>query len=320
MPSDAPITLSLAHSPDADDVFMWWPLTGKIDPRDRDKGAAAEPLTPPILDTGRFRFRPVPADIEALNRRAVEKGDLDVTAISMNTYPHIQDRYALTSCGASIGDGYGPKLVCRAETLRSLGRDAALERLRTGGWSLAIPGQRTTAFLVLRLMLGAGAPRATEMPFDRVILSVARGDHDAGLIIHDAQLTFAAAGLSQLTDLGAWWKTNTGGLPLPLGANAIKRDLDQRFGHGTLNQVAALLELSVRTSLDRRRESLEYAAAFAPGTTPAEVDRYIDMYVTPLTIDAGERGVNAIRRLLGDGAAAGMCPDPGAVELVRGPR
>lgn len=317
MPSDSPLTLTLAHSPDADDVFMWWPLTGKIDPRDRDKRGVAVPVTPPLLDTGRFRFLAVPADIEVLNRRAVETGDLDITAISMNTYPYVKDRYALTSCGASVGDGYGPKLVCRAESLRPLGQEAALARLRGGEWSLAIPGKRTTAFLVLRLMLGTDALRTSEMAFDRVIMSVARGEQDAGLVIHDAQLTFAAAGLAQLSDLGAWWKTSTGGLPLPLGANAIRRDLEQRFGPGTLREVAGLLEQSVRVSLGHRQESLDYAAAFAPGTTPAEVDRYIDMYVTPLTVDAGERGLNAIRRLLGDGATAGLCPDPGTIELVR---
>ncbi len=318
MHADSPATLTLAHSPDADDAFMWWPLTGKIHPRDRDKRGVAEPLSPPVIDTGRFRFLAVPADIEVLNRRAVESGDLDITAISMNTYPHVKERYALTACGASMGDGYGPKVVCRADALGPLGQGAALERLRDARWSLAIPGRRTTAYLALRLMLGTAELRIVEMPFDQVIVSEARGEHDAGLVIHDAQLTFEAAGLAQLVDLGAWWKSHTGGLPLPLGANAIRRDLNERFGHNALRDVASLLEESVRVSLDRRRESLEYVAAFAPGTTPDQVNRYIEMYVTPLTVDAGERGAAAIRRLLRDGSAMGLCPAPGDVELVRG--
>lgn len=311
------ITLTLAHSPDADDAFMWWPLTGKISPRDRDKRGVAQAVTPPSLDTGRFRFQAAPADIEALNRRAVERADLDITALSMNAYPHVKEAYALTACGASMGEGYGPKVVCRAETLRPLGTDAALEKLRRGEWKLAIPGRRTTAYLTLRLLLGVSEARVVEMPFDRVIIAVARGEAEAGLVIHDAQLTFESAGLTQLVDLGAWWQGVTE-LPLPLGANAVRRDLDGRYGAGTLVEVASLLERSVRYALEHRTESLEYVADFAPGTTPRQVDRYIDMYVTDLTVDAGDRGERAIRRLLGDGAKMGLCPDPGEVELVRG--
>lgn len=318
MADDSIVSLTLAHSPDADDAFMWWPLTGKVHPRDRDKRGVAEPVSKPILDTGRYRFLAVPADIEVLNRRAVETGDLDITAMSMHTYPDVKERYALTACGASIGDGYGPKVVCRADVLESIGPEEAVTQLRDGRWTLAIPGRRTTAFLTLRLMLERRDAKVTEMPFDQVIPAVARGEADAGLVIHDAQLTFAAAGLSQLVDLGAWWKSHTGGLPLPLGANAVRRDLDARYGAGTQHEVARLLEESVRVSLERRQESLAYVAAFAPGTTPEQVDRYINMYVTELTVDAGERGRSAIRRLLGDGAAAGLCPDPGEVDLVRG--
>lgn len=319
--------LTLAHSPDADDAFMWWPLTGKVNPRDRDKRGVAEPLTKPIIDTGRFRFLAVPADIEALNRRAVDAGDLDITALSMHAYPHVKDRYILTACGSSMGDGYGPKLVCRRATLADLGADGVLDRLRHAGLTLAIPGRRTTAFLTLSLMLGAlpsspgsvpPAPRIVEMPFDRVIPSITEGEADAGLVIHDAQLTFEGAGLVQVADLGAWWRADTGGLPLPLGANAVRRDLDDRFGAGTLKEVASLLEQSVRVSLERREESLEYVAAFAPGTSPEQVDRYINMYVTALTMHAGERGLSAIRQLLERGARAGLCPDPGEVEMLSG--
>lgn len=318
--SAAPVTLTLAHSPDADDAFMWWPLTGKIHPRDRDKRGVAEPVTAPILDTGRFRFLAVPADIEALNRRAVDAGDLDITALSMHTYPYVKDRYILTACGASVGDGYGPKLVCRQELIDCRGAAGILDGLRAGELSLAIPGKRTTAFLTLSLMLDhrESSVSVIEMPFDRVIPAVADGVAHAGLLIHDAQLTFRNAGLAQVVDLGEWWKTDTSGLPLPLGANAVRRDLDARYGPGTSRDVATLLEASVHTSLEKRAESLDYVAAFAPGTTPEQVDRYINMYVTPLTVNAGERGLAAIRLLFSRGARAGLCPDAGAISLLAG--
>ena len=324
-------TLTLAHSPDADDAFMWWPLTGKVNPRDRDKRGVAEPISEPIIDTGRFRFLAVPADIEALNRRAVDAADLDITALSMHAYPHVRDRYILTACGASMGDGYGPKLVCRRETIAEFGAPGVLQRLHDGTLTLAIPGRRTTAFLALSLMLSSPPLRSAaltspapagpslhiaEMPFDRVIPSVMNGDADAGLVIHDAQLTFEGAGLVQVADLGAWWRADTGGLPLPLGANAVRRDLDLRYGAGTMKEVAGLLEQSIRVSMERRIESLEYVAGFAPGTTPEQVDRYINMYVTPLTVDAGERGLAAIRLLLERGARAGFCPDAGDVQML----
>jgi 1,4-dihydroxy-6-naphthoate synthase len=308
--------LTLAHSPDADDVFMWWPLTGKIHPRDRDKRGVADPITRPILDTGGIEFLAVPADIEALNRRAADTGDLDITALSMRAYPHVRERYILTACGASMGEGYGPKLVARRDTLDRLGSDVLLRGLADGSRRLAIPGRRTTAFLTLSLMLGEQPRGAVEMPFEQVIPAVSAGDADAGLVIHDAQLTFAQAGLTQVVDLGEWWASDTGGLPLPLGANAVRRELDSRFGAGTLKRVASLLEASVRMSLERRDESLRYVADFAPGTTPEQVDRYISMYVTALTVDAGERGRAAIERLLSRGAAAGLCPHPGAVDLL----
>lgn len=310
--------ITLAHSPDADDAFMWWPLTGKIHPRDRDKRGVAEPLSAPIIDTGGIEFLAVPADIEVLNRRAVETGDLDITAISMRSYAHVCERYVLTACGASMGEGYGPKLVARASVLAQAGADALRRGLADGSKTLAIPGRRTTAFLTLSLMLGTQAASVKEMAFEKVIPAVAGGEADAGLLIHDAQLTFAQAGLGQVVDLGEWWARDTGGLPLPLGANAVRRDLDARHGPGTARRVASLLEESVRVSLERREESLRYVADFAPGTTAEQVDRYISMYVTELTRDAGERGRSAIERLLRRGAAAGLCPDPGSIGFLRG--
>lgn len=314
------IDITLAHSPDADDAFMWWPLTGKVDARARDDRGVAPALTAPVLDTGRFRFLAVPADIEALNRRAVAQADLDITAMSMHTYPHAKGAYALTACGGSMGDGYGPKVVCRRADLPA-DPDAAGERLRTGDWSIAIPGARTTAFLTLSLMLGAGARvRPIEMPFDRIIPAVAAGEADAGLVIHDGQLTFADAGLALIADLGRWWKGHTGGLPLPLGANAVRRDLDSRYSPGAIPEVVTLLERSIAHALAHREESLAYALAFAPDARPDQVDTFVEMYVNDLTIDAGERGQAAIQRLLTEGARAGLCPDPGTIALIRGRR
>lgn len=302
------ITLSLAHSPDPDDVFMWWPITGKIDPRDPERN-----VEPPALDTGRLRFRAIPADIDVLNRRAIETGDLDVTAISMFAWARVAERYVLSRCGSSMGEGYGPKVVVRGGE----------EDWRRHG-VIAVPGVRTTAFLLLSLVFGRDTFRHVEMPFDRILEAVVSRarvvGHEsdrvsAGLLIHQSQLTFADVGLRQVVDLGAWWQDRYG-LPLPLGGNAVRRDLDERYGPGTLREVESLLERSVRFALERRDESTRYAMGFAPEISRDQADRYIDMYVSPLTIDAGERGRGAIRRLLAEAAAAGMCPDLREIELL----
>lgn len=302
------ITLTLAHSPDPDDVFMWWPITGKIDP-----GNPERVVEPPALDTGRFRFRAIPADIDVLNRRAIETGDLDITAISMFAWARVAHRYVLSRCGSSMGEGYGPKVVVRED-------EADWRRHGV----VAVPGVRTTAFLLLTLAFGRGSFRHVELPFDRVLGAVASravvaegegGRVSAGLLIHQSQLTFADLGLRQVVDLGAWWHERHG-LPLPLGGNAVRRDLDKRYGPGTLREVQALMERSVRFALERRDESTRYAMGFAPEVSRAQADRYIDMYVSPLTVDAGERGREAIRRLLAEGAGAGMCEDVGEVEML----
>lgn len=338
------ITLKLAHSPDPDDAFMWWPITGKIDPVAargalERLGAAAGALpdlallAPPAIDTGRFRFRALPGDIETLNRRAAEVGDLEITALSARAYADVAGRYAVTACGGSFGDGYGPKVVVRAGS--SIRCDACLRTPRGNPLTVAIPGMRTTAFLVFSLLMRerngaadtehAAAFEAVEMPFDRVIDAVARGEHegrriDAGLVIHEGQLTFSACGLRQVVDLGAWWKQRTG-VPLPLGVNVLRRDLDARSGPGTLTAVADLLRRSVRHALEHRAESVEYALGFAlanktGGVTREGVERYIDLYVNRWTIDMGDAGRAAVERLLREGAAAGLCPDPGRIEPV----
>lgn len=294
-------TLTLAHSADADDAFMWWPLGD----------AGASPAVEPAIDTGGFRFVPIAGDIEAFNRRAVERGDLDITAISMRAYPEVRARYALTSCGCSMGDGYGPRVIAR----QAMGFADLLDPAR----AIAIPGERTTAFLALRLLLGA-TPRFVALPFDQVIPAVRAGRADAGLVIHEAQITFAEARLHLVADLGALWKQRTG-LPLPLGGNAIRRDLDERFGPGTLGRVTAVLARSIRHALDHRSHGLEHARRLPGGMSGTmaveDVDRYVGLYVNDLTLDAGERGRAAIELLLNKGHEAGFCPDPGPIELVR---
>lgn len=311
---DRPV-LTLAHSPDPDDAFMWWPITGKVAPS--PPGATPALLAPPHLDTGRFRFRAVPADIETLNRRAAERADLDITALSARAYADAAAKYAIAACGSSFGDGYGPKVVCRAEaTLRC---DGCLREQRP---VIAVPGARTTAFLVLSLLIGERF-EFVEMPFERIIDAVVGGRVGAGLIIHEAQLTFQDAGLRQLVDLGGWWGEWTG-LPLPLGLNAVRRDLDERFGPGTIAQVAATLRRSVAHAIAHRDESLDYAMGFAMGNTHgseapptrASVARFVDMYVNRWTVDMGDAGREAIARLLREGAAAGLCADPGPIETV----
>jgi 1,4-dihydroxy-6-naphthoate synthase len=299
-------TLTLAHSPDPDDVFMWWPITGKIDPHDPERI-----VEPPVLDTGRFRFKALPADIDVLNRRAIETGDLDITAISMFAWAKVNDRYSLTCCGSSMGEGYGPKVVVRENT-----RDWRSEGV------IAVPGTRTTAFLLLTLAFGRDSFEYVEMPFDRILEAVSGGrvvdgrPVTAGLLIHQSQLTFADLGLKQILDVGAWWLERTG-LPLPLGGNALRRDLETRYGTGTLGEVTRLLDRSIRHALQHRAESTEYAMRFAPEISRAQADRYIDMYVSPLTLDAGSRGQEAIQRLLDEAAAAGMCPEVGRVAMER---
>lgn len=321
--TDTRPTLTLAHSPDPDDAFMWWPLTGKINP---DGTPLPGDDGRPAIDTGRFRFRAVPADIEVLNRRAATAPPAeldDVTALSVRTWADVQDRYIITRCGASFGDGYGPKVVCRrGAPIRCEGC------LRPAHVRIAVPGRRTTAFLLLSMLLGDEAMRSAdrfiEMPFERIIPAVAAGEADAGLVIHEGQLTFADAGLVMVLDTGVWWSEETG-LKLPLGVNAVRRDLDARFGPGSTAAVGALLSRSVEYAMERRAESTEYTLPFAaanarrsgqPQPTVERVDRYCRMYVTEETRDMGEAGRAAIVRLLGAGHAAGLCPPVVDVPLV----
>jgi 1,4-dihydroxy-6-naphthoate synthase len=278
--------ITVGHSPDPDDAFMFYALA-------HDK-----------LDTGDLQFRHELQDIETLNRRAL-RGELEVTAISIHAYASLLDRYALLPSGCSMGDRYGPMVVAR--------RPLNIDNLRTA--RIAVPGTMTTAFLALRLLLPAGGshpPLAYEvLPFDQILGAVAAGRYDAGLIIHEGQLTFQNQGLHLVVDLGVWWQEKTG-LPLPLGGNAVRRDL----GPDVIRQVSRLLKQSIRYALDHRDDALSYALQYARDMDRGLADRFVGMYVNEWTLDYGERGRQAVRRLLEEGHRAGVIPAPVAVDFV----
>lgn len=293
MQTDKPLRLRLGHSPDPDDAFMWWPIVC-------DEGSAAG------FDTGGFHFEQVLDDIESLNHRA-QTGELEITAISCAQYPYVADRYALTACGSSMGDNYGPKIVAR----QAMG----LEDLTRPGVTLAVPGERTSAFGAASLLLGAGAFRFQVVEFDQIIPRVAGGQFDAGLVIHEGQLTFAEAGLEMIVDLGSWW-TSRYGLPLPLGVSAIRRDLDDSHGPGTLQRVTTVLLESLRFALAHREEALQYALRFARDTPPPLADRFVSMYVNKWTLDFGDLGREAVRTFLRQLHEAGLAPEPPSIEFI----
>jgi 1,4-dihydroxy-6-naphthoate synthase len=273
--------ITVGHSPDPDDAFMFYALA-------HDK-----------LDTGDLQFRHQLQDIETLNRRAL-KGELEVTAVSIHAYAHLLNKYALLPSGCSMGDRYGPMVVAR----RPLAV-ADLAKVR-----IAVPGTLTTAFLALRLLLPGGFEH-TVLPFDQIIAAVADGKFDAGLIIHEGQLTFQNQGLHLVVDLGVWWQEETG-LPLPLGGNVVRRDL----GAETMRQISRLLKESIRYSLAHRSEALDYALQYARDMDKALADKFVGMYVNDWTLDYGPRGREAVRRLLEEGHKAGVIPKPVTVEFV----
>jgi len=308
-----PITLTLAHSPDPDDTFMWWPLG--------DTGDVTGSPRAPSIDTGPYRFTSIPADIHELNVRAVERADLDITALSMYALSRVTDLYCLCSCGSSMGDGYGPKLVARRPLQSGAAplADRVSERLPPAAL-IAVPGERTSAFLALRLLLGRDF-KFEVLRFDLIAQAVADGRFDAGIVIHESQLTYEAYGLHLLADLGAWWKSDTG-LPLPLGANAIRADLDQRHGPGTLVRIASLLRQSVEHALANRAAGLAVAKASAlldhahATTDDEQTDRFVSMYVTDLTLDLGPVGRRAVEAFFARGQAAGLLALPAPLRIV----
>jgi 1,4-dihydroxy-6-naphthoate synthase len=244
------------------------------------------------IDTGDYRFTHTLQDIETLNQRALS-GELELTAVSLHGYAHMTDKYALCACGASIGDQYGPMVVAR--------EPGDIESLK--GKKIVVPGKLTTAFLTLKLLLGDSFTYEI-CPFDEILNVVAAGDADAGLIIHEGQLTYGDQGLSLIVDLGQWWHDETG-LPLPLGANAIRKDL----GRQTMQEVTALLKQSIEYGLEHRNESLDYALQYGRNLDRGKADTFVGMYVNDWTLDFGERGREAVRTLLRRGHEAGVIPN-----------
>ena len=280
--------IRVGHSPDPDDAFMFHALAN-------DK-----------IPTGDLKFVHELQDIETLNRRAL-KGELEVTAVSIHAYSLLLDKYALLPTGCSMGDKYGPMVVAR--------RPLTVADLP--GVKVAVPGTLTTAFLTLKLLYEAiGAQdRLTfdVIPFDEIIPAVASGKYDAGLIIHEGQLTFQNQGLHLVRDLGVWWQERTG-LPLPLGGNVVRKDL----GAPTMREVSRLIKESIRYALENRREALDYALKYARDMDVSLADKFVGMYVNDWTLDYGDRGRAAIRKLLGEGHRAGVIPNPVELEFVGG--
>src|SRR5580704_4697317 len=287
--------LRLGHSPDPDDAFMFYGLAKNL------------------LNTGRYRFEHVLQDIQTLNVRA-RKGELEITAISIHAYPYVADKYALTSCGSSMGDKYGPMLVCRKDRAAEFeisNLKSALPNVR--GKKIAIPGKLTTAFLALQLALGkAGEAFDYEVVmFDEIPRHVLDGKCDAGLLIHEGQLTYAQAGLHLLLDTGVWWHEKTN-LPPPLGGNCIRKDL----GRDAMQEITDIIKRSIQFSLDHRKEAVEYALQFGRDLNRQLADQFVGMYVNHWTLDYGPRGREAISTLLNRGTDAGLVPATGPIEFV----
>jgi 5,8-dihydroxy-2-naphthoate synthase len=273
-------TITVAHSPDSDDAFMFYGLaTNK-------------------LETEGLKFEHTLKDIQTLNEDA-KKGVYDVTAISFHAYAYISDKYALLPHGASIGDKYGPILVTKEP------RDAS----EIGDMKIAIPGELTSAFLALRLYNKDF--KYEVVPFDEIIDAVQSGRVDAGLLIHEGQLFYKQLGLDKVLDLGEWWHERTG-LPLPMGGNAIRRDL----GEDLMKQVSKHLHRSIVYSMENREDALQYAMQFARDMAPELADRFVAMWVNDLTLDYGERGREGVRRLLTEGYEAGIIPNKVNIDFV----
>lgn len=274
------LELKLAHSPDSDDAFMFYALATKK------------------IRTGNLRFTHLLDDIETLNQKALA-GVYDITAISFHAYAYVAERYLLLPCGASFGDRYGPLVVARG----TLGPEGLK------GKRVAVPGKLTSAYLALQLYEPQIEPLFSS--FDQIARRVANGEADAGVLIHEGQLTYAREGLTKVVDLGEWWHQQTG-LPLPLGGNAIRRSLDRRV----LRHVAKLLRGSIQYGLDHREEALEYATQYGHGIDIPTTDRFVSMYVNEWTLEYGERGRLAIQTLLERGYEKGLLPHPVKAQSV----
>lgn len=277
-----PRTITVCHSPDSDDAFMFYALAaGKI-------------------DTGDLTYVHELRDIETLNQRAL-RGELEVTAVSIHAYAHLADRYSLLPHGSSMGDKYGPRLVSRTP----------MSRADVKGKRIAIPGPMTTAYLALRLY----EPdfEAVHTPFDQIEDAVVNGDVDIGLLIHEGQLTFAERGLHLIADMGAWWFAETG-FPLPLGGNVVRKDL----GLDLTREISKHLRASIAYSLEHRVDALDHAMQYARGLDRGKADTFVGMYVNAWTLDYGDIGREAVRLLLARGYEAGIIPHRVTVEFVDG--
>jgi 1,4-dihydroxy-6-naphthoate synthase len=273
-------TLTLAHSPDSDDAFMFYALaTGKV----RLPGV---------------KFTHTLCDIETLNH-AAHNEEYDITAVSFYGYAFVADKYVLLDCGASFGEGYGPIVVA----------SHPFKKNELAGRKVAIPGTRTTSYLALKLF--EPNVQTVTMPFDKILDAVQAKEVEAGLLIHEGQLLFSEIGLNRVVDLGQWWQEETG-LPLPLGANAIRRSLGPDMGR----QVARVIRDSVAYALEHREAALEYAMQFARDMEPSLADKFVGMYVNRRTLDYGEEGRRAVRELLARGAAVGLVPASFKVEFL----
>jgi 1,4-dihydroxy-6-naphthoate synthase len=280
--SSATREITIAHSPDSDDAFMFY-------------GLATNRVQVPGL-----RFTHTLSDIQTLNQKAMEgDGVYDVTAISCHAYPYLQKNYALMTCGGSVGDGYGPMIVA----------NRAYSESEIKWKTIAVPGKLTTAYLALRLF--APEIETAVVPFDQIIPAVLQGKYDAGLIIHEGQLTYDRAGLYRIVDLGRWWY-QTAKLPLPLGGNAIRRSL----GPELIARISNALRGSIQYALDHRSEALQYAMQFARDLDPQLADRFVGMYVNERTLDYGDDGREAIRLLLEMGHQKGIIPIEPRVEFL----
>jgi 1,4-dihydroxy-6-naphthoate synthase len=275
------VEIKIAHSPDSDDAFMFY-------------GLATNKIRVPGL-----KFTHVLCDIETLNHKAIAEAYFEVTAISFHAYPYLQERYALMPCGGSVGDGYGPMIVasrsCSPEDVKKM--------------KIAVPGTLTTAVLALKLF--APGVQTEVVPFDKIIPAVLEGKYEAGLIIHEGQLTYDRSGLNRIVDLGRWWREQTG-LPLPLGANAIRKDL----GPELIAKVCKALRDSIQHGLDNREQALQYAMQFARDLDANDADKFVGMYVNERTLDYGDDGREAVAKLLNMGHEQGIIPQKVKLEWV----
>ena len=281
----SPTTLTLGHSPDPDDAFMFYALA---------KG---------LIPSHGFEFEHILQDIQTLNERAT-RGELDISAVSIHAYAYVSDQYALLPSGASMGDGYGPMLVAK----RNFSREEIAKK------KIAVPGTMTSAFLALQLWLGKPAKEINYVvvPFDQIFAAVKNGTAEIGLIIHEGQLTYRNEGLVLCEDLGVWWGRENDGLPLPLGGNVIHK----RFAPATRKQISDTLTASIQYSLDHRPEAVQHALQYARDMGLELADKFVGMYVNHWTLDYGERGRESIRRFLGQAFERGLLPHRQELEFV----